>query len=135
MSSSIAASLKKETRYCCWYLKAGGFPTCTLFSLRFKSYLRRAYRMKKEEIPQDNGALNKLTREVCYVVDEKGNYTTALSSGWEVKATALDATWKDIDQRILAVKKEVLEGRSSPIRYFMELRLMDPEILSAYTGF
>jgi hypothetical protein len=91
--------------------------------------------MKKEEIPQDNGALNKLTREVCYVVDEKGNYTTALSSGWEVKATALDATWKDIDQRIFAVKKEVLEGRSSPIRYFMELRLMDLEILSAYTGF
>jgi hypothetical protein len=91
--------------------------------------------MKKPDVPQDDGALNKLTREMCYVVDEKGNYVTALSTGWEVKAMALDAAWKDIDERIASVKKKVLNNEASPILYFMELRLMDLEILSAYTGF
>ena len=41
--------------------------------------------MKKEDIPQDDGALNKLTREVVYATDSAGNYTTELSTGWEVK--------------------------------------------------
>ena len=90
--------------------------------------------MKKEDVPQDNGALSKLTKELCYVVDENGNYVTELSSGWEVKAKALDATWQDIDQRIENVKQSVLRGEFSPIKYFMELRLMDLEILSSYTG-
>jgi hypothetical protein len=91
--------------------------------------------MKKEEIPQDDGALNKLTKEVCYAVDKDGNYTTALSTGWEVKATALDVTWKDIEERVQQAKEKVLNGQASPLLYFMELRLMDPAIVAAYTGF
>jgi len=46
--------------------------------------------MKKEDIPQDDGALNKLTREIVYATDSTGNYTTELSTGWDVKAKALD---------------------------------------------
>src|SRR5437868_7860332 len=91
--------------------------------------------MKKEDLPQDNGALNKLTKELCYVVDEKGNYVTDLSTGWEVKAKALDATWQDIEHRIAVVREKVLKKEASPILFFMELRLMDLDILSAYTGF
>jgi hypothetical protein len=90
--------------------------------------------MKKEDLPQDDGALNKLTRELCYVQDEKGNYVTELSTGWEVKAKALDAAWKDIDSRIEHVRQSALKGEVSPVSYFMELRLMDLDILSAYTG-
>jgi hypothetical protein len=52
--------------------------------------------MKKEEIPQDRGALGKLTGEIIYAVDESGNYTTALSNGWEIKSSALDVAWKDV---------------------------------------
>ncbi len=91
--------------------------------------------MKKEEIPQDDGALNKLTKEVVYAVDASGNYTTELSTGWEVKAEALDLAWSEIDQRIANAKQKVLNGEASPILYFMEFRLMDPGIVSAYTGF
>lgn len=91
--------------------------------------------MKKEDIPQDNGELNKLTKEVVYAVDNSGNYTTELSTGWEVKATALDVAWKDIEQRIIDAKKKVINKEASPILYFMELRLMDIGIVSAYTGF
>ncbi|MEP6725744.1 MAG: hypothetical protein ABJC98_08015 [Bacteroidota bacterium] len=91
--------------------------------------------MKKEDIPQHDGALNKLTREVVYAVDNNGAYTTALSTGWEIKATALDVAWQDIEQRIAAARQKVMNKEASPLLFFMELRLMDTGILSAYTGF
>ena len=91
--------------------------------------------MKKDEIPQHNGALNKLTREVVYVLDSNGAYTTGLSTGWEVKATALDVAWQDIEQRIIAARQKVVNKEASPLLFFMELRLMDTGIVSAYTGF
>ena len=40
--------------------------------------------MKEQEMPNQKGALEGL-KEVCYVTDNQGNYTTALSEGWEVK--------------------------------------------------
>jgi hypothetical protein len=52
-----------------------------------------------------------------------------------VKATALDVAWKDIEQRIENARQKVLNNEASPILYFMELRLMDIGIVSAYTGF
>src|SRR5262245_32919689 len=91
--------------------------------------------MKKEDIPQDDGALNKLTKEVVYAVDSSGNYTTELSTGWEVKANALDVAWDEIAHRIADAKQKVLNKEASPVLYFMELRLMDIGIISAYTGF
>ncbi|MBC7904880.1 MAG: hypothetical protein H7Y27_15750 [Gemmatimonadaceae bacterium] len=91
--------------------------------------------MKKDEIPQDPGALAKLTKEVCYAVDKDGNYVTELSSGWDVKATALGVAWKDIEARVEGARQKVLSKESSPLLFFMELRLMDMNILAAYTGF
>ena len=91
--------------------------------------------MKKEEIPQDDGALNKLTKEVVYAVDNSGKYVTELSTGWDVKATALDVAWEDIEHRVQDAKQKVINGEASPLLYFMELRLMDLAIVSAYTGF
>jgi hypothetical protein len=91
--------------------------------------------MKKENIPQDPGALDKFTKEVCYAVDDNGNYVTELSRGWEVKTTALDAAWQDIEQRIAIARQKVLNNEASPILFFMEYRLMNIGIVAAYTGF
>ena len=91
--------------------------------------------MKKEEIPQDLGALGKITGEIVYAVDETGKYTTSLSNGWEVKSSALDVAWKDVALRQEAARQKVLNQEASPILYFMELRVMDIPIVSAYTGF
>jgi hypothetical protein len=91
--------------------------------------------MKKEEIPQDPSALDKFTKEVCYAVDDSGNYTTNLSRGWEVKASALDIAWQDIANRINTAKQKVLNNEASPILFFMEYRLMDISIVASYTGF
>jgi hypothetical protein len=91
--------------------------------------------MKKEDIPQDDGALNKLTKELVYAVDNTGNYTTELSTGWEIKNGALDITWKDIEERIESARQKVINNEASPLLYFMEMRLMDMPTLTAYTGF
>ena len=91
--------------------------------------------MKKEEIPQDTSALNKLTKEVVYAIDGSGNYTTELSTGWEVKASALDVAWQDIEKRIENARQKVLNNEASPLLFFIELRLMDIGIVAAYTGF
>jgi hypothetical protein len=91
--------------------------------------------MKKEEIPQDPSALGRITKEVCYAVDEKGNYITILSNGWEVKASALDITWKDIEKSTEEAHKKVLNREASPLLYFMTLRIMDIATVAAYTGF
>jgi hypothetical protein len=91
--------------------------------------------MRKEEIPQDESALNKLTKEVCYAVDQSGNYITELSTGWEVKAKALDVAWEDIEARIVSAREKVLNNQASPLLFFMEYRLMDIPIVAGYTGF
>lgn len=91
--------------------------------------------MKKTEVPQDPSKLDNFTREVCYALDEKGNYVTALSTGWEVKTNALGVAWEDIEERVSDARKQVLEGKASPVLFFMELRLMDIGIVAAYTGF
>jgi hypothetical protein len=91
--------------------------------------------MKKEDVPQDLGALGKVTKEICYATDDSGKYTTQLSNGWEIKATALDTAWNDVEERIAAAKQKVLNNQASPILFFMEKALMDVEILAGYTGF
>ncbi|GLU56756.1 hypothetical protein Dfri01_62170 [Dyadobacter frigoris] len=91
--------------------------------------------MKKEDLPQDPGALANFTREVCYVKNQDGKYETALSEGWDVKKEALDNAWVDVNERIEEARQGVISGEKSPVYYFMELRLMDIPLLSGYTGF
>ena len=91
--------------------------------------------MKKEEVPQDQGNLSKSNlKELIYATDEKGNYTTALSSGWEPKTIALSNSINEINERIASAKDQVNKGEASPIVYFMELHKMDVLILSSYVG-
>lgn len=91
--------------------------------------------MKKEQVPQDISALGKITNEVCYATDETGKYTTQLSKGWDVKITALDKAWEEIDERVNNAKQKVLNGQASPLLFFMEKGLMDIKLLAEYTGF
>lgn len=91
--------------------------------------------MKKEDVPQDLGALGKLTNEVCYATDSSGKYVTTLSRGWDVKTAALDTAWDEVSERINAAKQKVLNNEASPLLFFMEKGLMDVGILAGYTGF
>jgi hypothetical protein len=91
--------------------------------------------MKKEEVPQDQSNLSKSSiKELIYATDENGNYTTALSTGWEPKTIALSNSIDEINERIAFAKKQVAKGEVSPIVYFMELNKMDIGILASYVG-
>lgn len=91
--------------------------------------------MKKEEVPQDEGNLsNKNMKELVYATDEKGNYTTALSTGWEPKTIALSNSIEEISERVAIAKAQVENNEVSPIVYFMEYSRMDIAILSSYVG-
>jgi|SRR5579862_654113 len=91
--------------------------------------------MKKEDVPQDMSALGKITTEVCYATDKEGNYTTEQSRGWDVKITALDVTWKNVEERMDAARQKVLSNEASPLLFFMEKNVMDVSIVAGYTGF
>jgi hypothetical protein len=91
--------------------------------------------MKKKDLPQDKSALDGYTRDVQYVKNKDGKYEAALSTGWDVKAAALDNAWDDINERMEIAKAEISKGEKSPIAYYMEEKLMDITILSGYTGF
>lgn len=91
--------------------------------------------MEKKDIPQDPSRLQNFTKEVCYAVDETGKYVADLSSGWEVKSSALEVAWNDIDTRVSDAKQKMDAGQASPVLYLMELKLMDLPTVSDYTGF
>lgn len=92
--------------------------------------------MKKSDVPQDNGrVVQKGSRELYYATDENGEYTTALSTGWEAKNIVQDHTMSVLQQEIDQAKMDVQTGIVSPILYFMLLSRMDIPLLATYTGF
>ena len=74
------------------------------------------------------------SREVCYAVDEKGNYVQALSSGWEPKNAALQQAWEQVHEQAEEARRQVLTGRISPLAFFMARGMFDIKLLSDYTG-
>ncbi len=91
--------------------------------------------MRKDEVPQDKSNLESANfKEMVYATNEKGEYTTTLSSGWDPKTIALDNAIKDIEERVAAAKEKVLKNETSPIEYYMELHKMDVPVLASYVG-
>ncbi|MET2985363.1 hypothetical protein [Aureibaculum conchae] len=91
--------------------------------------------MKKSEVPQDKSNLESANfKELCYAVDEEGNYITENSSGWDPKTIALNNAIEEIKERVAEAKKRVLNNETSPIEYYMELHKMDLPILASYVG-
>ncbi len=91
--------------------------------------------MKESEVPQDKSSIASTNmRELCYATDDNGNYTTALSTGWEPKTIALSNAIEDIKERTEAARQQVINKEVSPIVYFMELSKMDVGILAGYVG-
>jgi hypothetical protein len=91
--------------------------------------------MKDKEVPQDDeGLLEGKLREVCYAVDESGNYVTVLSTGWSPKNAALKQAWAEVNDKIDATKEMVLAGKLSPLAYFIEKNIMNLKLLAQYSG-
>jgi hypothetical protein len=91
--------------------------------------------MKRSEVPQDKSNLESANfRELCYAVDENGEYTTEHTTGWDPKTIALNNAIDEINARIQDAKQRVLENTTSPIEYYMEVHKMDLSVLASYVG-
>lgn len=91
--------------------------------------------MKINEVPQDGAFLIEgRIRDLCYVVDDKGKYTKVLSKGWAPKNDAIRLAWDRIYENAEGIRQQVLSGILSPLALYMELNVMDVNILASYTG-
>jgi len=91
--------------------------------------------MKKNEVPQDDDGLQQgKFRDVCYALDEDGNYVTVLSTGWSPKNDALKQAWEQVNEKAEEARRDVLEGRRSLLAWHMEKNIMAIKLLSEYTG-
>ena len=89
--------------------------------------------MKIDEVPQDGAFLKEgKIRDVCYAVDEKGNYTKVFSKGWAPKNDAIKMAWSNVYEHAEETRKQILAGKLSPIAFYMELNIMNPAILAEY---
>ena len=91
--------------------------------------------MKKHEVPQDNAdLLEDKAMDLCYAVDENMNYVTVPSHGWAPKNAALLQAWDVIYGRMEATRQQILQGKLSPIAYYMEKNIMDVKLLATFIG-
>lgn len=91
--------------------------------------------MKISDLPQDRKVTDESNlKELCYGLDEDGNYVTGNSTGWNPKKIALDNAIQEISERVADAKDRILKNESSPIEYYMELHRMDVPILASYVG-
>lgn len=92
--------------------------------------------MKAKEVPQDDeNLLEGKLKDPIYTLDENGNYTTSYSVGWDVKNAVLKNAWGVINEKTEQARQDVLNGKASPILYYMEKNIMDTSLLAKYTGF
>jgi hypothetical protein len=88
--------------------------------------------MKKKEVPQDEGLMEGRFEDVCYALDENGNYVAVLSKGWSPKNDAMLQAWDLIREKVDKIRQDVLSGKISPIAYYMEKNIMDIKLLADY---
>lgn len=91
--------------------------------------------MKKKEVPQDDANMMQgKFREPVYSLDEAGNYTTVKSVGWDPKNAVMQQAWDHINEKVEETRQKVINGKLSPIAYYMEKNIMDVGLLSKYMG-
>ncbi len=88
--------------------------------------------MKKKDVPQDKGYMDGRFKDVYYAQDEEGNFVPVLSEGWQPKNDAMKLAWEAIYEKVEEARKAVIEGKYSPIYFFMVKNIMDVKLLAEY---
>lgn len=90
--------------------------------------------MKIDDVPQDRGMMNDHRKEVCYAVDDQGNYVLTGSAGWDPKNIANSQAWELIDKAADTALQKVRRGQASPLSYHMARHQMSVGLLAKYAG-
>ena len=88
--------------------------------------------MKISEVPQERGIMPEDLHEVCYAVDEGGNYVLAESVGWEPKNIANEQAWEVIQAQVAKALEGIRIGRQSPLAFHMAANQMNTGLLAKY---
>ncbi|NWO05153.1 MAG: hypothetical protein HLX50_05490 [Alteromonadaceae bacterium] len=91
--------------------------------------------MKLDEVPQDDSKSFEGQRKRLYARNADGEYTTALSSGWEAEDVVLDQAVEEYKRFTREARQRVKQGLSSPLEYHMCAHRMDLTVLAQATGF
>lgn len=91
--------------------------------------------MEKDHVPQDKENLNegKLAK-LYYATDDKGHYVKVNSIGWEPETVAMQQAWDVVNDDVEDARKKVLEGKASPLLYYMKKNIMTPALVASYAS-
>lgn len=91
--------------------------------------------MKIEQVPQDEKNLNegKLAK-LYYATDEKGHYAKVNSIGWEPETVAMEQAWDIVNDEVDEARKKVIEGKASPVLYYLKKNIMTVPMVASYVG-
>jgi hypothetical protein len=90
--------------------------------------------MKAKDVPQEEW-ISGHGRRACYAEDANGRYVVVPSKGWEVEKVVNAQAHDQIRRRLHEVKRDVIEGRASALKYHMERNMMDAGLLASTAGF
>ncbi|MDP2644732.1 MAG: hypothetical protein Q8P24_07315 [Desulfobacterales bacterium] len=88
--------------------------------------------MKISEVPQQRGIIPEDLHEVCYAVDESGQYVLAESVGWEPKNVTNDQAWQVIQAQVAEALGKIHAGRQSCLAFHMAINQMNVSLLAKY---
>ncbi|MCX6250652.1 MAG: hypothetical protein NTX61_07865 [Bacteroidetes bacterium] len=93
----------------------------------------------KENLPdndyqEDNFSLSP-NRELFYCFDEKGNYKKLVDNHYEANRLIIKQGWDAVNERVGQVRDQIVQGKLSPLAFFMEKTMMEVTILADYSGF
>jgi hypothetical protein len=91
--------------------------------------------MDQHQVPQDEENLNEgKVAKLYYATDKDGHYLKVNSIGWEPETIAMKQAWEVVNDDVEAARKNVLEGKASPILYFIKKNIMNVSMVASYVG-
>jgi len=81
-----------------------------------------------------NDLLYTYNREMFYSFDKEKGYSRKISYQYDANQTIIKQSWDAAEERLNAIKQKVVDGKLSPIAYYMEKNLMEIPMMAAYVG-
>lgn len=91
--------------------------------------------MHVRDVPQDRAESLAGEKKPVYAVNERGEYITTMSSGWEVEEVVLEQAIEEFKLLADGARAEFEAGTASPLKFHMYNNRMDILVLAQSTGF
>lgn len=91
--------------------------------------------MDIKNVPQDDSSTYAKMKKAIYASDKDGKMQSISSSGWDVEELVTRQAIDDINKNKEEAYLLVLEGKKSPLYYYMFEERMDLVVLAQSTGF